>query len=52
MDEDNKEIICPECGLRSYNEVCVNCGTLIVNDKEDKEKEDEEEEYDWREKHR
>lgn len=50
MEEDNDEIICPECGLRSYNKVCVNCGTLAIDEKE--EKEDEEEEYDWREKYR
>ena len=53
MDEDEtkeeqvKEPTCPRCGLRSYDEVCQNCGTPIV-DKSD----DEEEDYDWREKYR
>jgi hypothetical protein len=55
MDEDNekneetevKEPICPRCGLRSYDEICKNCGTAIVD-----KKDDEEEDYNWREKHR
>lgn len=38
------ESICPRCGLRSYDDVCQNCGTPITNDKDD-----EEEEYNWRE---
>lgn len=42
-----KESICPRCGLRSYDEICLNCGTSLV-DRSD----DEEEEYDWREKYR
>lgn len=55
MDDENevkeksevKEPICPRCGLRSYDDICKNCGTPIV-DKSD----DEEEDYNWREKHR
>ncbi len=35
---------CPRCGLRSYDDVCQNCGTPIMDDSDD-----EEEEYDWRE---
>lgn len=35
---------CPRCGLRSYDDICQNCGSPIV-DKTD----DEEEEWDWRE---
>lgn len=35
---------CPRCGLRSYDDICQNCGSPIV-DKSD----DEEEEWDWRE---
>ena len=47
IKENEDEPTCPRCGLRSYDEVCQNCGTLII-DKSD----DEEEYYDWREKHR
>ena len=54
MDEDTnneennaKEPVCSRCGLRSYDDVCRNCGTPIV-DKSD----DEEEDYNWREKYR
>ncbi|MFA7315329.1 MAG: hypothetical protein WC059_00810 [Candidatus Paceibacterota bacterium] len=39
----SKEPTCPRCGLRSYGSVCAQCGTPIVD------KKDEEEEYDWRE---
>ncbi|MES2930205.1 MAG: hypothetical protein V4665_00255 [Patescibacteria group bacterium] len=35
---------CPRCGLRSYDTECANCGTPIVD-----KKDDEDEEYDWRE---
>ncbi len=45
--EEVKEPVCPRCGLRSYGDSCLNCGTPIV-DKTD----DEEEEYDWRERKR
>lgn len=50
MDEDNNEIenqkepICPRCGLRSYGENCANCGTPIIDNSDV-----EDEEYDWRE---
>ena len=51
MDEDiiEEETIardphCPRCGLRSYDTECANCGTPIID-----KKDDEEEEYDWRE---
>ncbi len=54
MDMDENEEIkeesykgdsqCPRCGLRSYDDVCQNCGTPIMDDSDD-----EEEEYDWRE---
>lgn len=51
MDEENtieelprEDSRCPRCGLRSYDDVCQNCGTPLV-DKTD----DEEEEWDWRE---
>jgi ribosomal protein L37E len=47
VKKEAKEPICPRCGLRSYDEVCQNCGTPIVD-----KKDEEEEEYDWREKHR
>lgn len=54
MDEDEeinedevKEPVCPRCGLRSYDEVCQNCNTPIIN-----KKDDEEEDYNWREKYR
>ena len=54
MDDENEKIeetikdpVCPRCGLRSYDEICQNCGTPIVN-----KTDDEEEDYDWREKHR
>jgi ribosomal protein L37E len=36
--------VCPRCGLRSYDSECAQCGTPIVD-----KKDDEEEEYDWRE---
>ena len=42
-----KEPICPRCGLRSYDEVCQNCGTPIVDNSDD-----EEEDTNWREKYR
>ena len=45
--EQKKEPVCPRCGLRSYDEMCQNCGTPIVDTSDD-----EEEEYDWREKKR
>ena len=49
MDEEQEENIkkeptCPRCGLRSYDDICQNCGTPIIE-----KKDDEEEEYDWRE---
>lgn len=49
MDEETeskekKEPVCPRCGLRSYDIHCAQCGTPIVD-----KKDDEEEEYDWRE---
>jgi len=47
QQENKKEPVCPRCGLRSYNDICQNCGTPIV-DKTD----DEEEDYNWREKYR
>lgn len=40
----SKDSNCPRCGLRSYDDVCQNCGTPIMDNKDD-----EEEEYDWRE---
>ncbi len=42
-----KDMICPRCGLRSYDEVCQKCGTPIVD-----KKDDEEEDTNWREKYR
>lgn len=39
--------ICPRCGLRSYSNECAQCGTPIVD-----KKDEEDEEYDWREKKR
>ena len=42
--DNNKDKFCPRCGLRSYDDICGNCGAPII-DKTD----DEEEEYDWRE---
>jgi ribosomal protein L37E len=53
MDEEEtteikkSEPVCPRCGLRSYDSECANCGTPIVD-----KKDDEDEEYDWREKKR
>ncbi|HLP86272.1 MAG TPA: hypothetical protein VK153_00115 [Candidatus Paceibacterota bacterium] len=53
MDENNevekeqKDSFCPRCGLRSYDDVCQNCGTPIIDNKDD-----EEEDYNWREKYR
>ncbi|MCX6753645.1 MAG: hypothetical protein NTV03_01150 [Candidatus Nomurabacteria bacterium] len=54
MDEDEetieevvKEPVCPRCGLRSYDGICQNCGTPIVDNKDD-----EEEDTNWREKYR
>lgn len=51
MDEDiiEEEIVkkdphCPRCGLRSYDDICQNCGSPIVS-----KKDDEEEDYNWRE---
>ncbi|KKP60878.1 MAG: hypothetical protein UR85_C0003G0090 [Candidatus Nomurabacteria bacterium GW2011_GWF2_35_66] len=35
---------CPRCGLRSYDDICQNCGSPILN-----KTDDEEEDYDWRE---
>jgi ribosomal protein L37E len=43
-NQDKKEPTCARCGLRSYDDICQNCGTPII-DKSD----DEDEEYDWRE---
>lgn len=47
QEESIKDPVCPRCGLRSYNDICQNCGTPII-DKTD----DEEEDYNWREKYR
>ena len=47
IEETTKDPVCPRCGLRSYDEICQNCGTPIVN-----KTDDEQEDYDWREKHR
>lgn len=50
-DEDKeveiKEPVCPRCGLRSYDDICQNCHTPIVD-----KKDDEEEDTNWREKYR
>lgn len=43
-EEHSGDSICPRCGLRTYDSECSNCGTAIVDHKDD-----EEEEYDWRE---
>jgi hypothetical protein len=43
-EKETKEPICPRCGLRTYSDECPNCGTPIID-----KKDDEEEEYDWRE---
>jgi hypothetical protein len=43
-ESSNNEPICSRCGLRTYADNCPNCGTPIVD-----KKDDEEEEYDWRE---
>jgi len=43
-EKEKKEPTCPRCGLRSYDDECANCGTPIID-----KKDDEEEEYDWRE---
>ena len=47
VEEEKKDPICPRCGLRSFDELCQNCGTLIVD-----KKDDEDEDYNWREKYR
>ena len=49
MEEESEEInqkepTCTRCGLRSYESECGNCGTPIVN-----KKDDEDEDYNWRE---
>lgn len=51
MDEEikkeettSKDAFCPRCGLRSYDDICQNCGSPIVG-----KNDDEEEDYDWRE---
>lgn len=43
-DATKNDPTCPRCGLRSFDEECANCGTPIVD-----KKDDEDEEYDWRE---
>jgi ribosomal protein L37E len=47
IEEGKKDSSCPRCGLRSYDNVCQNCGTPIVDNTDD-----EEEDYNWREKYR
>lgn len=42
--KEKSDMNCPRCGLRSYEDICPNCGAPML-DKTD----DEEEEYDWRE---
>ena len=44
VEKVKKEPTCPRCGLRSYGSECANCGTPIVD-----KKDDEDEEWDWRE---
>ena len=43
-ETSNGDSHCPRCGLRSYDDICQNCGSPIVD-----KKDDEEEEWDWRE---
>jgi len=43
-EETSKDLICPRCGLRIFEEICPNCGTPIIA-----KADDEDEEYDWRE---
>ncbi len=40
----SKDPHCPRCGLRSYDDICQNCGSPIIS-----KIDDEEEDYDWRE---
>jgi len=42
-----KDMNCPRCGLRSYDDICANCGAPIIDTSDD-----EEEDYNWREKYR
>lgn len=46
-DKSQKDMNCPRCGLRSYDDTCQNCGAPIVDNSDD-----EEEDYNWREKYR
>ena len=43
-EETSKDLICPRCGLRLFDEICPNCGTPIIA-----KADDEDEEYDRRE---
>lgn len=42
-----KDMNCPRCGLRSYDDICANCGAPIIDTSDD-----EDEDYNWREKYR
>lgn len=47
IDTGKKDLVCPRCGLRSYDDICQACGTPIID-----KKDDEDEDYNWREKYR
>jgi DNA-directed RNA polymerase subunit RPC12/RpoP len=49
IEEKNDDNVCPQCGLRQYGKMCVNCEILIENEEKEKTKDDSDE-YDWREK--
>jgi ribosomal protein L37E len=43
-EKKHGDTTCGRCGLRAFGTECPNCGTPLVD-----KKDDEEEEYDWRE---
>lgn len=56
MYEEDEEIAtttddktCQRCGLRQYNDICVNCNIPIEDDEKEKTKDDDDD-YDRRER--
>ena len=49
IEENDDDNTCPQCGLRQYADICVNCGIPIDTHEKEKTKDDSDE-YDWRER--
>jgi hypothetical protein len=57
MYEEDEEIAttkddktCQQCGLRQYNDICVNCNIPIIEEDEKEKTKDDDDDYDRRER--